>query len=191
MTHTSCLSSSRFIRVRSCPPRRRNRSRTCAGNGGRQRRREARRVLKPGGRFLFNVGDRIEENDFARVVTDAVATIFPNDPPRFLARTPHSYHDVEQIDAELRTAGLLAIEIVTLQDRSAARTAHDPAIAYCQGTLLRNEIEARDPSALENVTARVEAAIGKTFGEGQCAERSRVTSSLPEPSEFDGARLRT
>jgi len=31
--------------------------------------REARRVLKPGGRFLFNVWDRISENEFADVVT--------------------------------------------------------------------------------------------------------------------------
>ena len=55
--------------------------------------REARRVLKPGGHFLFNVWDRIEENVFANDVTNALADFFPNDPPRFLARTPHGYHD--------------------------------------------------------------------------------------------------
>jgi ubiquinone/menaquinone biosynthesis C-methylase UbiE len=46
--------------------------------------REARRVLKPGGHFLFSVWDRIEENVFADDVTNALAEIFPNDPPRFL-----------------------------------------------------------------------------------------------------------
>ena len=35
--------------------------------------REARRVLKPGGRFLFNVWDQISENEFADVVTEALA----------------------------------------------------------------------------------------------------------------------
>ena len=58
--------------------------------------REARRVLKPGGRFFFNVWDRIEDNEFADVVTQALAAMFPDDPPRFMARTPHGYHDVEQ-----------------------------------------------------------------------------------------------
>ena len=58
--------------------------------------REARRVLKPGGRFFFNVWDRIEDNEFADVVTQALAGMFPNDPPRFMARTPHGYHDVEK-----------------------------------------------------------------------------------------------
>ena len=67
--------------------------------------REARRVLKPGGRFLFNVWDRISENEFADVVTQALATLFPQDPPRFMARIPHGYHDVEKIRKELMAAG--------------------------------------------------------------------------------------
>jgi ubiquinone/menaquinone biosynthesis C-methylase UbiE len=128
--------------------------------------REALRVLKPRGRFLFNVWDRIEENDFARIVTDVACTIFPNDPPRFLARTPHGYHDVELIEAELRMAGFTAIEITTLQHRSDAPSARTPAIAYCQGTPLRNEIEARDPKALKTVTDRAAEAIAKKHGEG-------------------------
>jgi ubiquinone/menaquinone biosynthesis C-methylase UbiE len=45
--------------------------------------KEARRVLKPGGHFVFNVWDRIEANAFADVVTEALAALFPQDPPRF------------------------------------------------------------------------------------------------------------
>jgi ubiquinone/menaquinone biosynthesis C-methylase UbiE len=128
--------------------------------------REALRVLKPGGRFLFNVWDRIEHNDFARIVTDAAGEFFPTDPPRFLARTPHGYHDVDRIDAELHQAGFAAVEIVTLQETSDAANARIPAVAYCQGTPLRNEIEARDPAALETVTDRSAAAIAKAHGYG-------------------------
>ncbi len=39
--------------------------------------REARRVLRPGGCFLFNAWDRIEENVFADDVTNALAEFFP------------------------------------------------------------------------------------------------------------------
>ena len=46
---------------------------------------EARRVLRPGGVFLFNVWDRIEHNEFADVVTAELARRYPDDPPRFLA----------------------------------------------------------------------------------------------------------
>ena len=34
-------------------------------------------MLKPGGRFLFNAWDRIEENVFADDVTNALAEFFP------------------------------------------------------------------------------------------------------------------
>jgi SAM-dependent methyltransferase len=128
--------------------------------------REARRVLKPTGRFLFNVWDRIEDNDFACAVTDAACKVFPSDPPRFLPRTPHGYHNVRQIDAELRAAGFSAIEIVTLEERSNAPSAREPAIAYCQGTPLRTEIEAHGPDALETVTDRAAEAIAMAYGEG-------------------------
>ena len=72
--------------------------------------REARRVLRPGGRFVFSVWDRIEENVFADDVTNAVAAMFPHDPPRFLARTPHGYHDSALIREELSAAGFADID---------------------------------------------------------------------------------
>jgi ubiquinone/menaquinone biosynthesis C-methylase UbiE len=98
--------------------------------------KEARRVLKPGGRFFFNVWDRISENEFADVVTEALATIFPQDPPRFMARTPHGYHDVKKIGEELTAAGLADFSIDTVDHKSRASSPRDPAIAYCQGTPL-------------------------------------------------------
>src|SRR3954471_303009 len=82
--------------------------------------REARRVLGPGGTFLFNVWDRIEENISADDVTNALATFFPNDPPRFLARTPHGYHDVALIRSDLAKAGFTDVRIETLQAESRA-----------------------------------------------------------------------
>ena len=113
---------------------------------------EARRVLKPGGRFFFSVWDKISENDFADVVTRALAELFPQDPPRFMARTPHGYHDVERIRDELRAAGFADVSVDAVDARSKAASPRDPAIAYCQGTPLRNEIETRDPSRLEEAT---------------------------------------
>ena len=74
---------------------------------------EAHRVLKPGGRFFFNVWDRIEANEFADVVTQALAEVFPDDPPRFMARTPHGYHDETQIRAELHAAGFANVSADT------------------------------------------------------------------------------
>ena len=130
---------------------------------------EARRVLRPGGRFVFSVWDRIEENAFADDVTNAVATVFPQDPPRFLARTPHGYHDVALIREELRCAGFAQIEIETREKLSHAASARDVANAYCQGTPLRNEIEARDASLFALATDRATQAITSRHGAGPVA----------------------
>lgn len=133
--------------------------------------REARRVLRPGGSFLFSVWDRIEENVFADEVTNALAEMFPHDPPRFLARTPHGYHDTEVIRRELHEAGFARIEIETRAEQSRAASPRIPAIAYCQGTLLRNEIEARAPGSLDAATDLATSAIASRHGTGEVSAR--------------------
>jgi ubiquinone/menaquinone biosynthesis C-methylase UbiE len=136
--------------------------------------KEARRVLKPGGRFVFNVWDRIAENDFASIVTDALAELFPDDPPRFMARTPHGYHDAERIREELSAAGFGAISVDAVDGRSRAASPADAAIAYCQGTPLRNEVEARDAARLEEATTHAAAALARRFGSGAIEGRIRA-----------------
>jgi ubiquinone/menaquinone biosynthesis C-methylase UbiE len=132
---------------------------------------EARRVLKPGGYFLFNVCDRIEENVFANDVTNAFAELFPSDPPRFLARTPHGYYDTALIHSELEQAGFSSVVIETRADQSRASSPRHPAVAYCQGTPLRNEIEARAADKLEAVTDYAASMIANKHGSGQVAAK--------------------
>jgi ubiquinone/menaquinone biosynthesis C-methylase UbiE len=128
---------------------------------------EARRVLSSGGVFAFNVWDRIKENEFADTVTTALESLFPNDPPRFLARTPHGYYDRPTIERDLASSGFTApSQITTVAARSRAESARAPAIAYCQGTPLRNEIEARDASRLGEATDIAAEAVAQRFGRG-------------------------
>jgi len=126
---------------------------------------EARRVLKPGGSFIFNVWDRISENEFADTITTALEAVFPDAPPRFLARTPHGYHDRSAIERDLAAGGFTKPpRMETVAARSRAESAHMPAFAYCQGTPLRNEIETRDASRLAEATDAAEVAIAQRFG---------------------------
>ena len=126
---------------------------------------EARRVLRPGGVLIFNVWDRIEENEFADTVTTALESLFPNDPPRFLARTPHGYCDRPTIERDLANGGFTApTQITMVAARSWAESSRIPAVAYCQGTPLRNEIEARDAAQLGEATDLAAEAIGQRFG---------------------------
>jgi len=128
---------------------------------------EARRVLGPGGVFIFNAWDRLSENEFADCVTTSLESAFPADPPRFLARTPYGYHDRHAIERDLATGGFMASpQISTVEARSRAASARIPALAFCQGTPLRNEIEARDPSGLSKATDVASDAIANRFGRG-------------------------
>jgi hypothetical protein len=117
--------------------------------------------------FIFNVWDHIKENEFADTVTAALESLFPDDPPRFLARTPHGYFDGSTITRDLATAGFTAApDISTVAARSRAESPRVPAVAYCQGTPLRNEIEARDASRLGEATELAAGAIARRFGPG-------------------------
>jgi ubiquinone/menaquinone biosynthesis C-methylase UbiE len=127
---------------------------------------EARRLLKAGGHFLFNVWGRISENQFADSVSEALAAIFPRDPPRFLTRVAHGYHDVDLIRKELRAAGFTSISIETKSFVSRALSAREPATGFCQGTPLRAEIEARDAASLGETTRKVSEALAAKFGPG-------------------------
>lgn len=128
---------------------------------------EARRVLRPRGQFIFNVWDRIEQNEFADVVTQALEPLFPDSPPRFLARIPHGYHDLAVVAHDLACGGFPRLsESITLPVRSSADSSRIPALAFCQGTPLRNEIEDRAPSRLPEATDVVAEAIARRFGTG-------------------------
>jgi SAM-dependent methyltransferase len=129
---------------------------------------EARRVLRPGGTLLFNVWDRIEENEFADVVTQTLAQLFPDDPPCFLARTPHGYFDLQLIAQQLSQAGFgRPAAFTTVAARSRAPSPRMPCVAYCEGTPLRNEIEAPDPSRLATAIDAAERALVSAFGTGR------------------------
>jgi len=125
---------------------------------------EARRVLRPGGALIFNVWDRIEQNEFAEVITTALAEFFPDDPPMFLPRTPYGYFDHGRIASDVAAGGFGTPEMVVVAARSIAKNASDPAVAYCHGTPLRAEIEAR--GGLEHATDAAQKALEARFGAG-------------------------
>jgi hypothetical protein len=108
---------------------------------------------------------------FANDVTNALAEVFPEDPPRFLARTPHGYYDTALIRRDLEKVGFSRVAIDTRADQSRAASPRLPAIAYCQGTPLRNEIEARDAARLEAATDYAASEIARRHGSGEVAAK--------------------
>jgi ubiquinone/menaquinone biosynthesis C-methylase UbiE len=133
--------------------------------------REARRVLRPKGRYVFSVWDRLERNPLSELVHDTVAALFPSDPPGFYRRVPFGFHDVLTIRTQLAAAGFARIEVDTVERTTHALSAEHAATGLLQGTPLRSEIEARDERGLARATQATAQAIEKAFGTGTIENR--------------------
>lgn len=149
---------------------------------------EVRRVLEPGGHFLFNVWDRLSENDFTDVVVQALTALMPATPPDFMARIPHGYNDLAKVCADVASAGLIVMSAQTLGHISRGVSARDVAVALCQGTPLRSEIESRQSVSLEQATDVATRALIDRYGRGPIEGRLSahmvecVVSSAPTPA---------
>jgi SAM-dependent methyltransferase len=128
--------------------------------------REARRVLKPGGRFLFNVWDNLASNPVMAATIAGLAQRYPQHPSWFLERTPCGYHDPARIRTDLIAAGFADCTIETVALAGHFPSARGPAIGFCQGSPMRGEIETLDPGGLEPATEAAAAAIAARFGDG-------------------------
>ncbi|MFL6105990.1 MAG: class I SAM-dependent methyltransferase [Marmoricola sp.] len=125
---------------------------------------EAKRVLRPGGVFVFNVWDSLAANPIAQVVADAMVRAAPGSPPQFLSRTPYGYFDHDQLRADVEAAGLTAqIEVCSGTNRG---TAEEIATAFCQGTPLRAEIEAHPTLGVEEATTAATELLLQRLGDG-------------------------
>ncbi len=119
---------------------------------------EAWRVLRSGGQYLLVSFDRLELNPVPKAAEQAVAALFPDDPPLYMERGPFSYADPASIEHDLRAAGFTDVEVetVALSSRVSAR---DAAQGIVLGTPFRSEIERRDPSALDRAVNAVTEAL--------------------------------
>lgn len=133
--------------------------------------REALRLLKPDGRFVFSVWDSLDRNELSRVVSETVGKIFLDDPPRFFERVPFGYSDPDRIRGEVQQAGFENVDIEVVEKVTRAPSPHDPAMGLCQGTPLRAEIEARAPQRLEEITAKAVDVLRARYGHSAIENR--------------------
>ena len=118
--------------------------------------REARRVLAPGGTWLFNVWGELETNTGSAAIHWAVREAVPEPKPEFMARTPFGYHDVKRIEWELHQAGFGEIAIERVELASPPGSAEPLARGMCLGSPLAGEL-ALHPEPLR--AAALDAAI--------------------------------
>jgi ubiquinone/menaquinone biosynthesis C-methylase UbiE len=138
-----------------------------------QAMREAKRVLKAGGSFLFNVWAALEHNDFARITHETVACFFEEDPPAFY-QIPFGYHDRAAIESSLREAGFADVRCSDVSHASSSISAATASVGLIEGNPIALAISERDPAALPLVREAVADALRKRFGEGPIRGKLRA-----------------
>jgi len=135
--------------------------------------REVRRVLHPGGTFLFNVWGRIEENPWAAMAHETVAQFFPENPPDYYA-VPFGYHDTGEIRLLLESAGFGEARLEWVELEAESPSARDLATGIIQGNPILHAIRERGRLEVIRVQAAVEEGLRARFGSGPVRMRSRA-----------------
>jgi SAM-dependent methyltransferase len=128
--------------------------------------REARRVLKPGGRYVFSVWDAVDHNPFARIVGAALRSAFASDPPPFL-NVPFGYAALDPIKASLLANGFAGLRIDVVRTQGTIADFDAFANGLVCGSSLVDQIQSRGvgPEKLVGVvrqTLRDEFSAGVT-----------------------------
>jgi SAM-dependent methyltransferase len=121
--------------------------------------REARRVLKPGGVYLFSVWESLERNPLVATVQGELERRWPANPPAFL-RTPYGWHDRAEIERVARAGGFSRVGFTALEFPSGAASAEKLASAFLEGTPLTADLVDRKADV-----GAVVASVAKTLAE--------------------------
>lgn len=124
---------------------------------------EARRVLREGGTFLFNVWDRIENNPHAQSNSELFESLFPGEPEMQFTRIPYGMHDPALLRQLLDEARFRAVRIETKHIEVHSPNARTIAEGQIRGTPRVLLIEKRGAS-VDEVVDKAAAALAEIGG---------------------------
>lgn len=122
--------------------------------------REVRRVLRPGGTFLFNVWDRLESNRLAWITHQTVLKLVPVDPPTFYL-VPFCLYDTDALRAMLHEAGFAESELTTASKIGESPSAAEVARGLVRGNPLVTALRERGVDVDDVVRAVADAVAAE------------------------------
>jgi ubiquinone/menaquinone biosynthesis C-methylase UbiE len=124
--------------------------------------REARRLLRSGGVFLFSTWAPHADNPWAEAIRATLADLFPNDGEPLFEK-PFAFNNEARFRADLREAGFASVNTEWAEIPLDAESAEAFARGFITGTPLVDGIRERgaDPQAVQDLlTARYRRELG-------------------------------
>ncbi len=125
--------------------------------------REAARVLRSGGRYLFNVWGSMAENPFSEKVHQIVTQFFPDDPPGFY-KIPFGYADSSVVMADMEAAGLRDLTCETMSVNKGVDDWTGLAHGMVHGNPLIAEIQDRGGVNPDEIEQAILSGLREFFG---------------------------
>ncbi|MFD6697893.1 MULTISPECIES: class I SAM-dependent methyltransferase [unclassified Microbacterium] len=127
---------------------------------------QVRRVLRPGGTYLFSAWDSIDSNAVALAVDEAYRRVLPDAPPNVITRVAHGYHVPETIRRDAEAGGLIVDAVEAVELIGAAESAAAAAAAIPRGTPMRADLEPLGDEVRDRIEAMTTELLERRFGTG-------------------------
>ncbi len=137
--------------------------------------REVRRVLTPGGYYLFSVWDSHKHNPFGQISHEVVGRFFPSNPPQF-QRLPFSYA-FDPIKDSLIEAGFSDIALSVFRFSAPVPDPLLLARGALFGSPLFEQVKERNGTDHETIAQALAEAVSQAFPEGRMPSQSLVVSA--------------
>lgn len=128
--------------------------------------KEAFRVLKPGGHFVFTTWDKVADMPFFKLlIDDLIIPLFKGeDINRFY--TPFSLNNPDQLNADLEQAGFSEHRVAQMKFTGLANSPQHIVTSYFLKHPLGREVREKMPASFDDVAKELEQQLIQRFGTG-------------------------
>ena len=126
--------------------------------------KEAYRVLKTGGKLIYNTWNKVETNEAIHEGRMIIESYFGDDPPIFYS-VPFSMHDDRELTTLTRRAGFKSITTTLVKKEGISPSSTDLAKGIVEGNPVYLSIIERIPSSLNNIKEDVQKKLVEKFGD--------------------------
>ena len=125
---------------------------------------EAHRVLKPGGKLIFNTWDRTENVPGIYEGRQVIESYFEGDPPKFYS-IPFSMYDEKELKALPTHAGFKNVNVSLVKKEGFSPSSKDLAIGIVEGNPIYLVIVEKNPSLVDQIKDHVRKVLIEKYGE--------------------------